>query len=165
MPSPTLAIDSEQVAQPPIEKRLRLETQVKAKLHAWQLRLGDFDNLTNGRLRIFFTLAPRLVEKPIFGLGTGGAGRYLRDIDFSTKEAHNEYLRMMVDHGLIGTFLLLTIACVILKRLWGTFFLIVAFGVGILLLTDNYFIYPSFGYGPLIVAMGVFGSQTKKNAK
>lgn len=138
----------EQPVNPPVA-----ETQRKPIKKIIIEHLEYWNGYTSGRVTMTFLLLSKFFEQPWIGLGTGGAGRYLRDTKFPALEAHNEYLRFALDHGIMGLIVLLAIIVCLTRQLYGQKILIVLFCLGVLMLTDNILLYPGFGYGPLFIVM------------
>jgi hypothetical protein len=147
---------------PEVPKKVRRQTLVETR--TWYLKsreyLWRFDSISNGRIGVLFFLIPALENHWFFGLGTGGAGRELREWNYLTLEAHNEYLRFFIDHGFIGLFLLIMVFGVLAKRFFNHPYMLVFCGAAILMITDNYLIYPCFGYGPMFLGMCLTGWKT-----
>jgi len=130
-------------------KRIELVQSIESKLIS-----------SNGRIEIAVFLLEKIKGNYIFGLGPGATSRLIR-IDRSllphqTTQAQNEYVRILVDSGLVGLgwFLFILLAFIITYRkdvLLGIFL-----SFCFCILTENFLLFPSFGYGPLFIVAALF---------
>ncbi|MGH2709524.1 MAG: O-antigen ligase family protein, partial [Actinomycetota bacterium] len=63
----------------------------------------------NGRMLIWKAGVEALTKKPVFGYGTGGFERAIRPVLGYGRDAHNSYLAVLVEQGMLGFLLFLTI--------------------------------------------------------
>ena len=86
-----------------ILQRLRTTTE--------QVEDGSF----NGRMRIWKAGLAALSEKPLIGYGTGGFARAVRPALKRARPAHNAYLSVMVEQGLLGFFLYIAMFALVVR--------------------------------------------------
>ncbi|MGH7527656.1 MAG: O-antigen ligase family protein, partial [Gemmatimonadales bacterium] len=63
-----------------------------------EMEAGTF----NGRMLIWKAGLEALTKKPAFGYGTGGFGRAIRPVLGYSRDAHNSYLAVLVEQGMLG---------------------------------------------------------------
>lgn len=149
-----LPIPIVEIAEQKSTQRIKREFLADIREYLWR-----FNGVSNGRVGIMLFLLENMEGHWLVGVGTGGAGRILRAENYLTLEAHNEYLRFFVDHGLLGLLYLLIMGAMVMLRTFKEPTLAVLCGVAILMMTDNYLIYPSFGYGPLFLGLSLWRAR------
>lgn len=108
---------------------------------------------TNGRMLVNKSMWEYSRGHRLLGLGTGAASRHLRQIGHVFGgQPHNDYLRMFIDHGIVGLLLFLTCGFSALYSLRNSYYFALVFAFSACLLTDNLLVYPLCGSGPLLLS-------------
>lgn len=141
---------------------------------------GSFGGLkinTSGREYFWANLMRAFRENPIFGGGIGEAERVMVRYTPNINQPHNDYLRILVDSGIIGLTLFLVGVAALAYRLWRLAFrddtnhrelhgaaLLVLIAFLISAYTDNPLVYPFVLY-PMVAIIGCSLSWSTKGSR